>query len=90
MSCVGYKLKSSTMITQLLKRRIGSATTDARLAQNLPFVAAGVNLVLAFRKFADMDLTEFQMMMAALATVSLSLLFVLLGLVCGRKAEATS
>ena len=61
---------------------------DARRAQVLAFLAAGVVLVLAFRKFGGMDLTEFQIMMAVLATMSLSLLCVLLGLVCGRKPEA--
>src|SRR5262245_50785420 len=81
---VNYKPERSAMTAQLLNRRIGSATADARLAQILTFLAACVIPVLAFRKFADMELTEFQLMMAALATMSLSVLCALLGLVCGR------
>ena len=51
------------MIAQLLKRRIGPESLKAQLLQGSVILIAAIFFVAGFRKIAEMDLTEAQMLL---------------------------
>jgi hypothetical protein len=75
------------MIISLLKRRVASDASVARLGQLAMFTTAGLVPVLVFRKFAALELTEVQLLLGVLATISVALLCTLLGMVTGLRAR---
>jgi len=68
------------MMTQLLNRRVASDAAVARFGQMACFAAACLIPVLAFRRFSELELSEYQLLVGVVATVSLALLCTVLGL----------
>ena len=76
------------MIAQLLKCRVASDATVARFGQFICFGGACAVPALVFRRFAELDMSEAQLLIGAVATMSLALLFTLVGLYLERQARA--
>ena len=51
------------MIAQMLKRRIGPESLKAQLVQGSVILTAAIFLVAGFRRIAELDLTEAQMLL---------------------------
>lgn len=77
------------MIGQLLARRVASDAAMARLGQLLSFAAAGVIPVLVFHRITDVELSEGQLLIGALATMSLALNCTLMGLLLEPRTRKT-
>ncbi len=77
------------MIAQLLKRKIVPDSKVARFGQAILFIGACLIPVLAFRKFGDMDLTEWQLLLGVLVTMTTALLCTVLGLMLERNNSDT-
>jgi hypothetical protein len=67
-------------LSRILRTRITSDTFDARLPLGICTCAGVLLLVLSFRNFAEADLDESQLLLGVLASVCLSLLFIVAGL----------
>jgi uncharacterized membrane protein len=78
------------MITQLLKRRVGSDGAVARFGQVICFGAACIIPILAFRRFAELDMSEVQLLIGVLATMSLALLCAVAGLHLERQKKGSA
>lgn len=76
------------MIRKLLKCRVASDATLARFGQLLCFGGACAIPVLGFRKFAELDMSEAQLLIGVLATMSLALLCTVVGLYLERQTKA--
>ena len=68
------------MIRKLLTYKVASDSAVHRLGQMLCFTGACLIPVLAFRKFATLEITEAELLIGVIATMSLALLLTLLGL----------
>jgi len=80
--------KDRLMIKQLLTRKVASDTAVARFGQILCFGAACLVPVLAIRKFAELELSEAQLLIGVLATMSLALLCTALGVLLESETKA--
>jgi hypothetical protein len=80
--------KGQRMIKQLLTRRIASDTAVARFGQAVCFGAACLMPVLACRKFATLELSEAELLIGVLATMSMALLCTVFGVLLESKAKA--
>ena len=76
------------MIMQSLKRRIASDRTVARIGQVTCFGCACVIPVLAFWKFARINMSEAELLIGVLVTMSMALQFALIGLHLETEAKA--
>jgi hypothetical protein len=76
------------MIKQLLTRRIASDTAVARLGQAVCFGGACLIPVLVCRKFATLELSEADLLIGVLATMSMALLCTVLGVLLEPNAKA--
>ena len=76
------------MIQHFLKRRMASDASVARLGQVVAFAAACLVPVLVFRRLPEIDLTEAELLIAVLATMSMALLCAVMGELLGAKAKA--
>ena len=68
------------MVTKLLNRRVASDAAVVRLGQLACFGAACTIPVLVIRKFSQLDLSEVQLLIGVLGTMSLALLCTIVGL----------
>jgi hypothetical protein len=75
------------MITQLLKRRLVPDRTVARVGQMLCFGCACAIPVLAFWKFARIEMSEAELLIGVLATMSMALQCMLVGLYLETQAK---
>ena len=66
-------------------RSIASDSLVARLGQAVCFGGACLIPVLVFRRFAEIDLSEAQLLIGVLATMSMALLLALIGTVLGAR-----
>ena len=76
------------MIQQLLTRRVASDNVVAGLGQVVCFGGACLIPVLMFRRFAELEMSEVQLLIGVLATLSMALLFTALGVLIGPKDKA--
>ena len=76
------------MITQSLTHRVASDTGVIRICQAACFAAAGLIPLLAFHKFAEMELSEVHLLVGVLATMSLALFYTALGVLLESKTKA--
>ena len=76
------------MIERLLKRKVASDTAVARLGQVVCFVAACLIPVLVCRKFAELELSEAQLVIGVLNTMTMALVCAGLGVLLGFRREA--
>ncbi len=76
------------MIQQLLRRSIASDTLVARIGQGICYGAAGLIPVLVFRRFAEIDFTEAELLIGVLATMTMALVCAALGELLDAKAKA--
>ncbi len=74
------------MIKQLLVSKVASDKAVARFGQLICFGGACLVPVLVFRKFADLELSEAQLLIGVLATMSMALMFAVLGMLLAPKA----
>ena len=81
------------MITQLLKRRIAPDHLKLRLTQGTCFLTALLVLVLGFLKLPHLDLTESQLLLGAVAILSLTvqclIVFMLVDLKCDLNRKGS-
>jgi hypothetical protein len=68
-------------LLRILRWRVGTEASDARLQQWLCFAAAPTVLVLAANKLAELPLSEGEAVIGWLASATVALLLVILGLV---------
>lgn len=76
------------MIRQFLSRRVASEAAAARFGQLACFAAACLIPVLAFRKFPELELSEAQLLIGVVATMSLALSCTVLGVLLESKTKA--
>jgi len=76
------------MIKQLLTRRIASDTAATRFGQAACFGGACLIPVLVCRKFATIELSEAELLIGMLATMSMALLCTVLGVLLEPKTKA--
>ena len=76
------------MIVQLFSRRVASDTLVARLGQAVCFASACLVPVLVIRKLAALELTESELLLGVLATMSFALLCTAVGLLLEPKTKA--
>ncbi len=76
------------MIQHFLRRRIASDALVARVGQVTAYGAACLVPVLAFHRFAEIDLTEAELLIAVLATMSMALLCAMMGQLLAAEAKA--
>jgi len=76
------------MIKQVLTRRITSDTAVARLGQAVCFGGACLIPVLVCRKFATLELSEADLLIGVLATMSMALLCAVLGVLLEPRTKA--
>ena len=76
------------MLTLLFKRRVVSDAAMTRLAQVVSFGCACGIPVLAFWKFTRIDMSEAEILIGVLATMSMALQFTLVGLHLETRARA--
>jgi hypothetical protein len=76
------------MIKQLLTRKVVSDAAVARLGQVVCFGGACLIPVLVCRRFAALDLSEGDLLIGVLATMSMALLCAVLGVLLEPKAKA--
>ncbi len=77
------------MITQLLKRRIASDARVARLGQAISAGCACLIPVLTFWKFARINMSEAELLIGVLVTMSMALQFALITLHLETRTKAT-
>ena len=70
------------MMATLLKRSVGSGTTEARVAQGIFLIAACVIPALVVFWLLTMQLTTWQLMMSMVATASLGFQLLVLSFLC--------
>ena len=75
------------MIKQLLTRKVASDAAVARFGQAVCFGAACLVPVLALRRFAELEMTEPQLLVGVLATMSVALLCTALGVLLEPKTK---
>ncbi len=75
------------MIRKVLKCQLASDAAVARFGQVFCFGGACAIPVLVFRKFAELDMSEAQLLTGVLATMSLALLCTVLGLHLEPRAK---
>lgn len=80
--------KGPRMIKQLLARRVASNSMVARFGQLVFFGGACLIPVLVFRKFAELELSEAQLLIGVLVTMSMALLCTALGVLLESKTKA--
>ena len=88
---VNVKQKGQSMITTLLKQRIGSDASDARIAEGAFLVAACVFPALISFWLLTMQLTPWQWVVSMVATASLGFQLLVLSFLCRilrRKNDA--
>ncbi len=78
------------MIKQLFKRRVVSDTIVARFGQVVCFGGACVLPVLVFRKFSELDLSEGQLLIGVLSTMSMALTCAAVGVLLEPKCKPDS
>ena len=76
------------MVTTMLTRRVSSAKADARVGMAVCFVSACLIPVLSIRRLAALDLTETELILGVLASMSLALLCTVAGLLLESKTKA--
>ena len=76
------------MIRQVLMRRIASDSLVARFGQAVSFGGACLIPVLVFRRFAEIELSEAQLLIGVLATMSMALILALICTVLGERVES--
>ncbi len=76
------------MLKQLLTRSLVSDTVVARLGQVICFGGACLVPVPVFRKFGELELSEAQLLIGVLATMSMALVFTVLGVLLEPKSKA--
>ncbi len=76
------------MIKQLLTRRVVSDTVVTRLAQVVCFGGACVIPVLVFRKFSALELSEAQLLIGVLTTMTLAVGLTVPGVLLEPKSRA--
>ena len=78
------------MIRRFLSRRVASDIAVAWFGQFVSFACACLIPVLAFRRFSELELSEAQLLIGVVATMSLAISCVVAGelLVLGSKAKA--
>jgi len=75
------------MIKQVLTRKVASDAVVARLGQMVCFGGACLIPVLAVRKFAELELSEAQLLVAVLATMSVALTCTALGVLLEPRTK---
>lgn len=81
-------MKGLNMIAQFLKRSVVSDGAVARFGQVICFGAACIIPILVFRRFAELEMSEAQLLIGVLATMSMALLCTILGLHLERQTKA--
>ncbi len=76
------------MITRIFTRRIASDAAIARLGQAVCFGSACLIPVIVLRRFAALELTEAELLMGVLATMSMALLCAVLGMLLQPAIKA--
>ena len=78
------------MIRQFLSRRVASDAAVARFGQCISFACACLIPVLTFRRFSELELSEAQLLIGVVATMSLAVSCAMIGelLVLGSKTKA--
>ena len=84
----GVCIRKVSMITRLLKNRVITDKTVARIGQVTCFGCACVIPVLAFWKFARINMSEAELLIGVLVTMSMALQFALIGLHLETEAKA--
>lgn len=74
------------MTTQFLTRHIASDAAVLRFTEAGCYLAAGLIPWLAFRKFAELEISKDQLLLGVLATMTIALLFTVLGVMLHCKA----
>jgi UPF0716 family protein affecting phage T7 exclusion len=77
------------MMTQFLRRRIPTAAAAARLEQAACFITACLIPVLTFRKFAEIEMTDAELTIGVLATMTLAVLCAVLGLLLRSESRGS-
>jgi hypothetical protein len=88
---VNVKQKGQFMIATLLKQRVGSSATDARMAEGAFLIAACVFPALISFWLLTMQLTTWQWVVSMVATASLGFQLLVLSFLCRilrRKNDA--
>ncbi len=73
---------------QLLTRSIVSDSVVARVGQTVCFGGACLIPVLVFRRFTEIEISEAQLIMGVLATMSMALVCALVGVILEPNAES--
>lgn len=76
------------MMTQMLMRRVVSDSWVIRSCQAACFTAAGLIPVLAFDKFAELEISETYLMVGVIATIAMALFYTTLGVLLEPRAKA--
>ena len=76
------------MIRRFLSRRVASDVAVARFGQFVSFACACLIPVLAFRRFSELELSEAQLLIGVVATMSLALHCAVLGELLKSKTKA--
>jgi hypothetical protein len=79
--------QSNRMILSLLKRQVVSERSLARVGQGVAFVGAGLIPVLVFRRFAEVEMFEGQLLIGVVATMSLAILCAMLGMLLDSRTK---
>ncbi len=74
---------------QILTRKLVADAVVARFGQAVCFGAAVLIPLLALRRFTELELTEAELLMAVLTTMSMALLCAVLGLLVYPKTPAS-
>jgi hypothetical protein len=77
------------MIRQFFSRRVASEAAAARFAQFTCFAGACLIPVLVFWSFPKFELSEVQLLVCVIGSMSLALSFTVLGVLLEPKAKAT-
>ncbi len=76
------------MIRRLLTRRLVSDTMAARLGQVVCFGGACLTPVLVCRRFTELELSEAQLLIGVLATMSMALVLASAGVLLEPQSQA--
>ena len=80
--------KGHHMIRPVLMHRIASESLVARLGQVVSSAGACLIPVVVFRRFAQIELSEAQLLIGVLATMSMALILALICAVLGDRVES--
>lgn len=76
------------MSTQFLTRHVATYAAVLRVTEAGCYLAAGLIPWMAFRKFAELEITKDQLLLGVLATMAAALLFTFLGVLLHFKTKS--